>query len=69
MKVDCHILVNSSVYYVSYQGEDTKKKVSNLTDQLGSYSAHISSLQANVGDVLLHINGKSYVNSDSLYIG
>ena len=43
-------------------GEDTKKRVENLVDQLGSFGADISSLRSNVGNMLLHLEGESYLS-------
>ena len=51
------------------KGEDTRKRVSDLVDQLGSFGADISSLRSNVGNIMLHQEGKSYLDSDSLYFG
>ena len=42
--------------------QDTKKRVENLVDQLGSFGADISSLHKNVGNMLLHQEGKSHLN-------
>ena len=68
MKVDYHSLVNSSVLFLN-KGEDTKNKISNLMDQLASFGGDISSLRSNVGNMLLHLEGKSYPNNYSPFTG
>ena len=50
-------------------GEDTKKRFSNLTDQLEGFGADISSLRGNVRNILHHLDGNNGLNCDSQKIG
>ena len=68
MKVDYHSLVNSSIIFLN-KGEDTKDKISNLMDQLASFGGDISSLRSNVGNMLLYLEGKGYLNHHSPFTG
>ena len=60
----------SMILFVMFliEGEDTKKRVSNLVDQLGGFGADMSSLRSGVGNMLLQLEGKRCLNGHSPYI-
>ena len=50
------------------KGEDTKKRVENLVDQLGSFGADISSLRHNVENMWLQLEGERELPTWSLVV-
>ena len=65
MKVDYPVWSINLFIMLLTKGKGAKQMVSNLVGQLGGFGADISSLRSDVGNMLLHQQGKNYLDSGS----